>query len=73
MRKYDYICSLDGCEREHHSRGMCMLHYGRWHRTQEALRILRDHRLQRLDGAATLKVPADERTGNHSSDRREHA
>lgn len=29
-RKYDPVCSLEGCDRPHYSRGLCVAHHGRW-------------------------------------------
>jgi len=26
------VCAVKGCERKHHTRGLCRLHYGRWRR-----------------------------------------
>ena len=37
-------CSVEGCRRQHGSRGFCDMHYTRWKRHGDALRIKKDTR-----------------------------
>ena len=38
-RKYDSVCSVPGCDREHSSRGWCNTHYKRWYRYGNPLAV----------------------------------
>lgn len=39
MEQVIKLCSVEGCNRPHHAKGLCKLHYGRLTRTGDTVRI----------------------------------